>query len=182
MRPRILPQYIFIYENSLLNWSVCAIEIIYTGSLMTTNYRITVFLAVVHMFICQFQAQASDIRNGTMSGRQYVSGSEFVVSDDGDGLPGRERPYGLGCGSAKPACGLLHPTTLSYHPEIYNYRHYYNIVGHDANFSMPRYRLPMPAADVPEEILTPVPESGEKSFQAPGSARRLLGNQKKLWK
>jgi hypothetical protein len=36
-------------------------------------------------------------------------------------------------GLAKPFCCFHHPTTLSYHPQVYNYRYFYNIVGHETS-------------------------------------------------
>jgi hypothetical protein len=85
-------------------------------------------------------------------------------------------------GLTKPGCCFHHPTTLSYHPEVYNYRHYFNIVGHENDANLLIYRRPIPVMNQSEEILTPMPERPEQTSQAIDAARSSRANKKNIKK
>jgi hypothetical protein len=125
---------------------------------------------------------AADGQDGALQRQKTNSGSQCVLPDHDDGLPSMENFGNSDCGFPKRLCSFRHPTTLSYHPEIYNYRHYFNMVSPDANANLSNYRRLMPAVNQPEEILTPVPEQQNQSLQSSGSARLSRPNQKKLQK
>ena len=126
--------------------------------------------------------QAADVQKCTLQPGEINSQSVCVPCDQDYGLPSRGAFSGSDCGFTKRLYCYHHPTTLSYHPEIYNYRHYFNIVGHETYPSFSNYRYLLPAANRPEEILTPLPETENQSPQMTGSARLSKANQKKLQK
>ncbi|MGD0383877.1 MAG: hypothetical protein ABSA77_10165 [Thermoguttaceae bacterium] len=125
---------------------------------------------------------AAVVQNGKSQPQEINSESACFLSDHDDGLPRMGNYCGSDCGFTKRLCCYHHPTTLSYHPEIYNYRHYFNIIGHETYPSFSNYRNLLPAANRPEEILTPLPEQENQSPQMTGSARSSGANQKKLQK
>jgi hypothetical protein len=146
----------------------------------------TLFLAVVITACITFSLptaiQAADVQKCTSQPGEINSQSVCVSCDQDYGLPSRGKFSGSDCGFTKRLCCYLHPTTLSYHPEMYNYRHYFNIVGHDTDSNSSIYRYLLPAANRPEEILTPLPETENQSPQMTDSARLSGPNQKKLRK
>ena len=126
--------------------------------------------------------QAADVPNGTSQRQQIDSESVCVLCDHNDGLPNTGTCYGSDCDYTKRLYCCRHPITLAYHPEIYNYRYFFNIVGHDMYSHSSNYRFFLPAAHQPEEILTPVPEPANQLPQTAGSARLSRPDQKKFQK
>jgi hypothetical protein len=124
----------------------------------------------------------ADSQNGTLQRQNIHSASQMVITDRDAGPPSMENFGNADCAFPKRPCCAWHPTTLSYHPAIYNYRYYYNIVSSDAHAGPSNYRHLMPAVNRPEEILTPVPEQQTNSSKSNGSARLSGPNQKKFQK
>jgi hypothetical protein len=125
--------------------------------------------------------QAADIQNGKSQRQEIKAESADVLCLQNDGLPSTGYSYGSDCGFMKRLCCCHHPTAI-YHPEIYNYRYFFNIVGHDAYSNSSNHRYFFPAANQPDEILTPVPEQQNQLSQAAGSARLSRPDQKKFQK
>jgi hypothetical protein len=123
--------------------------------------------------------QAADVQNGKSQRQQIDSESVCVICGHNDGLPSTGTFYSADYDCPKRLFCCHHPTAI-YHPEVYNYRYFFNIMGHDANSS--NYRFLLPAAPQPEEILTPVPEPENQSPQTAGSARLSRPDQKKFQK
>ncbi|MGD0516219.1 MAG: hypothetical protein ABSA26_01670 [Thermoguttaceae bacterium] len=144
----------------------------------------TLLLAVVITACITFSLstaiQAADVQKCTSQPGEINSQSACVPCDQDYGLSSRGKFSCSDCGFTKRLCCYLHPTTLSYHPEIYNYRHYFNITGHETYSGSTNYRYRLPAANRPEEILTPKPEQENQSPQITGSARLSGANQKKF--
>jgi hypothetical protein len=178
---RIFPLYFL--RILLFNWSVCVIEIIYRGSLMRNFFLVVFVTACITEFTFLSAIQAADVPNSTSQRQKIDSGSQRVLHAQDEGLPSRGDYGNADWGFPKRIFCTWHPTTLSYHPQVYNYRYYFNIVGHEtfhANSS--NYRQVMPAVNQPEEILTPMPEQQNQSPQPIDSARLSRANQKKLQK
>ena len=125
--------------------------------------------------------QAADVANGTTQRQQIVSESVCVPCGQNDGLPSTGTFYGSDGVYAKRLFCYHHPTAI-YHPEIYNYRYFFNIIGHERYTNSSNYRFSLPAAPQPEEILTPVPEPENRLPQTAGSARLSRPDQKKFQK
>jgi hypothetical protein len=125
-------------------------------------------------------ARAADLLNGIAQRQTNSTASEDVAINLGNESTGSEAIGPHNCGSAKRTHCILHPTTLSYHPEVYYYRHYFDIIGHDAVASTSSYPRYTPMDIRQEEILTPAPEQGNKSSQTLSSAR-LSGKNKKYF-
>ncbi len=127
--------------------------------------------------------QAADVPNGKSQRQQINSESGLCpFAAHNDGLPSTGTFYGSDCDYTKRLFCCHHPITLAYHPEVYNYRYFFNIVGHEAYPNSSNYRFFVPAAPQPEEILTPVPEQANQLPQTAGSARLSRPDQKKFQK
>jgi hypothetical protein len=126
--------------------------------------------------------QAADVQNGKSQRQQIDSESACVPCGHNDGLSSTGTFYGSDSDYTKRLFCCRHPVTLAYHPEIYNYRDFFNIIGHDAYSNSSNYRFFLPAAPQPEEILTPVPEPKNQLPQTAGSARLSRPDQKKFQK
>jgi hypothetical protein len=81
-----------------------------------------------------------------------------------------------------PICSLRHPTTLSYHPEKYNYRYFYNIVGHETFSHSANPGIYLPSASRPEQIPVPAPRQQTISSSLGGSAHLSGAREKNLSK
>jgi hypothetical protein len=125
--------------------------------------------------------QAAEVPNGQAPRQQINAESGCVFCEQNNGLSGTGNSYGLDGGLTRRFCCCHHPIAI-YHPEVYNYRYFYNIVGHEAYSNSPHYRFVMPAARQPEEIFTPVPERENQLPQTAGSARLTRPDQKKFQK
>jgi hypothetical protein len=146
----------------------------------------TLFLAIIITSfiaapILSHAVQAADVQNGKPLRQQIDSESACVPCGHNDGLPSTGTFYGSDGVYTKRLCCWHHPTAI-YHPEIYNYRYFFNIIGHEAYTNSSNHRLFLPAASQPEEILTPVPEPGNQLPQTAGSARLTRPDQKKFQK
>ena len=104
----------------------------------------------------------ADLQNGSMWPREIKAEPAEVICAENHGLPATSRPRATDRGTAGPLCCLHHPTAI-YHPEIYNYRYVFNIVGYEAYSRYPNYRNIPRTMNRPEEILTPVPEQQTQS-------------------
>jgi hypothetical protein len=125
--------------------------------------------------------QAADIPSGTFQRQQIGSESVSIPSGYNDGLPSTGTLYGSDGVYTKRLYCWHHPTAI-YHPEVYNYRYYFNIIGHESYSNSSGYRFSLPAASQPEEILTPVPAQENQLPQTAGSARLSRPDQKKFQK
>ncbi len=126
--------------------------------------------------------QAAEIQPKALKPQELNAGSEYMAIDNDDGMPGREEICSPNCGLVKPICCFRHPTTLGYHPPVYDYRYFYNIVGHETCFNSLNYFRPKPALNWREGIPAPASVEGKQSLQSSGSARLSAPNQKKLQK
>jgi hypothetical protein len=125
---------------------------------------------------------AADVQNGKSQRQQIDSESVCVLCSHNGGLPSTESFYGSDFDyTNRLYCCHHHPTAI-YHPEVYNYRYFFNIIGHDSYSSSSNHRFFLPAATQPEKILTPVPEPENQSPQTAGSARLSRPDQKKFQK
>jgi hypothetical protein len=147
--------------------------------------RILLLTAIITCFIAppilSPAIQAADVPNGTSQRQQFGSESVCVPSGYNDGLPGTGTFYGSDGVYTKRLCCWHHPTAI-YHPEVYNYRYFFNIIGHETYTNSSNYRFSLPAASQPEEILTPIPEPKNQLPQTAGSARLSRPDQKKFQK
>ena len=125
--------------------------------------------------------QAAEGPNSTSQRQQIDSGSVCVPCGHNDGLPSTGTFYGSDCDYSKRLCCWHHPTAI-YHPEIYNYRYFFNIIGHETYSNSSNYRVSLPAAHQPKEILTPVPEPDNRLSQSAGSVLLSRPDQKKFQK
>lgn len=149
---------------------------------MRTIYWAIVFTACSQTFVFPFKSHAIDLYNGTLTRQEINPGSTYIFRNYDAGTMNQEKLWFSDRGYMKRTYCFWHPTTLSYHPEVYNYHHYFNIVGHDAYFNSPNNQLFLPAASQSEQILTPAGEENNPSPQAVDSARLSRPNQKKLRK
>jgi hypothetical protein len=124
---------------------------------------------------------AADVPNSTSQRQQIGSESVCISSGYNDGLPSTGTLYGSDGVYTKRLYCWHHPTAI-YHPEVYNYRYYFNIIGHETYSNSSKYRFSLPAASQTKEILTPVPEQEIQLPQTAGSARLSRPDQKKFQK
>jgi hypothetical protein len=123
--------------------------------------------------------QAAGLEN-SISPRQPINAeSASIRSVNNEGLPSTGPYYGADSNYPKRSSCWHHPTAI-YHPEIYNYRYFFNIVGHETDSHCSNCRFYLPAAHLPEEILTPVPVPENQSSQTAVSARLSRSDQKKF--
>jgi hypothetical protein len=146
----------------------------------------TLFMAIAITFfmagpVLLSATQAADVQNGTSLRQQIDSESVCVPCGYNDGLPGTGTFYGSYGEYSKRLCCWHHPTAI-YHPEVYNYRYFFNIIGHEAYTNSSNHRFALPAAPQSEEILTPRPEPEKQLPQTAGSARLSRPDQKKFQK
>ena len=120
-------------------------------------------------------------KTANLSGSRSDSESVCVLGGHNDGLPSTETFYGSDGVYTKGLFCCHHPTAI-YHPEIYNYQYFFNIIGHEAYTNSSNHRFCLPAVNKPEEILTPVPEPESQLPQMAGSARLSRPDQKKFQK
>ncbi|MGA2798416.1 MAG: hypothetical protein ABSE63_12615 [Thermoguttaceae bacterium] len=140
---------------------------------------ITFFIAAPILFPA---IQAADVQNGKFQRQQIESESACVLCGYNDGLPCTGTFYGSDGVYTKRLLCCRHPVTLAYHPEVYNYRYFFNIIGHDSYSNSSNHRFFLPSAPQPDEILTPVPEPENQLPQTAGSARLTRPDQKKFQK
>jgi hypothetical protein len=125
--------------------------------------------------------QAAEVPSSASQRQQIGSESVCIPGGYNDGLPSTGTLYGSDGVYTKRLYCWHHPTAI-YHPEVYNYRYYFNIIGHETYSNSSRYRCSLPAASQTEAILTPVPEQENQLPQTAGSARLSRPDQKKFQK
>jgi hypothetical protein len=76
--------------------------------------------------------------------------ADAVYAEYDDGCAARPIPE---CGLLKVCYNLHHPVAI-YHPQVYNYRYYFNIVGHESYSACPNCRNHGASAGRPEEMST----------------------------
>jgi hypothetical protein len=150
-------------------------------SFMCTFHLMPVITAFITLSF-PIASQAAGIEKHTQQVDEISSQPACAQGDQEYGLSIGGSYCGSDCSFIKRLCCCYHPTTLSYHPEIYNYRHYFNIVGHETWANASNYRHSMPAANRPESIPAPVPEKEIQLLPKAGSARLSGPNQKNLLK
>jgi hypothetical protein len=167
----------------LLVWNICAIGIVCKGPFMhITSSKIALAVGIAVLALSSSIAlHAAELQGGSIPLQEPAvawAGTPCLQSDGtpnacGTCLAERTNITWLGC--------LHHPTAI-YHPAVYNYRYYFNIVGHETDARPGNCRGCLPAAHPPQENFIPIPEQQGRSSQAAGSARLSWQGQRKFQK
>jgi hypothetical protein len=148
------------------------------------KYLLVVFAYVINMptFAFSSDLQATQMPSDRSQYSEVTPCSTCMLSYRDDAMPDPIRNCCLGCGLVKRICGYPKPFHQHYYPEVYNYRHIYNIVGHDSFFSTSNFRCPCLTKRPPEEIPAPAAGQEDQLPRSIESARAVRTNAKKIQK